>query len=412
MRCRWQRMLWRALEDELSPAKRRRWEAHLGQCPRCAAEWRAWQRLRGLTQDWPAVPSPPWLREGIAARVAEHIPQPVSCFEARGLLYRQLDEALSPEQREGLEAHLAQCAACSAYAKEWSGYRAALQQWEPVEPPAFLRSAILARVRALEEAKAPWWVGWQEQVSSWRQRAAAALAPRPAWGWAAAAVGVALLLLRFWGVEKPSLPSIPTPTPVPVARSQATPTPMEPSLPSPAPASAPPLVEPPASPQHLASLPIPPSSKRLPKGLAEETEMARARTAPEARQEGVALSPPSGGASPEPEEVSSLPMIVSSSEAAAALFGALIVKIASPGAESATPPQATIRESAATTTLTVEELPPDRLGMQQENKLPFLSWDYSALLAGDILWDAKQGEQRRSASDERPGAHLFETRGW
>lgn len=109
------------------------------------------------------------------------------CDEYLELISAAIDGALSPEETEKLNAHLARCPECRALCEELSAVHAALSDLPPVEVPADLRDRVMAAVAAekvvpfapAEKKRSP--VRWQR--------------------WLASAAVLAVVLAGAWGLK-------------------------------------------------------------------------------------------------------------------------------------------------------------------------------------------------------------------
>lgn len=108
------------------------------------------------------------------------------CDEYIELISAAIDGALSPAQREKLEAHLAQCPECNALYAALSALHATLADLPPAEVPADLTERIMTAVAAeqvlpfapAETKKAP--IRWQRWLAS---AAVLAVVLMGAWSW-------------------------------------------------------------------------------------------------------------------------------------------------------------------------------------------------------------------------------------
>ncbi|MBL0209665.1 MAG: zf-HC2 domain-containing protein [Holophagaceae bacterium] len=80
-----------------------------------------------------------------------------ACREYLDLLSMSLDQPLSPEARTRLDSHLAQCPECRTAQKELQRTHSQLKGLRPVEPPPWLASKIMARVRAEAPLQDSFW---------------------------------------------------------------------------------------------------------------------------------------------------------------------------------------------------------------------------------------------------------------
>ncbi len=104
------------------------------------------------------------------------------CEEYIDLISTAIDGALSPEERDRLNAHLASCPECKALYEEFSALHTALSDLPPVEVPADLSGRILEAVAA--ETVIPF--APPKKKSSLRR------------GWLASAAVLAIMLLGTW----------------------------------------------------------------------------------------------------------------------------------------------------------------------------------------------------------------------
>lgn len=71
-------------------------------------------------------------------------------FRTRARLSEYLDRKLAPEQRSKVDAHLVECAACSAELREIERTVDLLHRLPDPEPPPYLAQAVMARLEAGE----------------------------------------------------------------------------------------------------------------------------------------------------------------------------------------------------------------------------------------------------------------------
>ena len=91
------------------------------------------------------------------------------CGDHEALVTYIYDEG-TPEERGGVEAHLAICAACAAEVATLASTRTHLGEWAP--PEADLHFRIVSEPRAAEVLRPARW--WQQPLPAWAQMAAAA----------------------------------------------------------------------------------------------------------------------------------------------------------------------------------------------------------------------------------------------
>lgn len=80
-----------------------------------------------------------------------------ACREILELMSASLDQALSPAERALIDLHLAECRECQAAWKDLQWAHAQIKGVEKVEPPVWLASKIMARVRAEAAPEASFW---------------------------------------------------------------------------------------------------------------------------------------------------------------------------------------------------------------------------------------------------------------
>jgi hypothetical protein len=80
-----------------------------------------------------------------------------ACRDIRELASTALDGALSPPDQARLDAHLAGCEACRTFQRELEAAHRLVRGVEAVEPPPWLASKIMARVRAEAAPRASFW---------------------------------------------------------------------------------------------------------------------------------------------------------------------------------------------------------------------------------------------------------------
>lgn len=175
------------------------------------------------------------------------------CERALDLIGLRLDGPLSPEEQRELDAHLEQCPACRAAARELEELEGALVQLGECDPPPQLVSGVMERVRA-DSAPA-------KVVPLWKRPAF-----RGALGMAACAACASACFPK-WRVSPPAAGTAPAP-PLPAPRSPRPlpplplPVPMLPAgSPPPLPRSAPAMraVRKPRTPPRWRRSPPPPS---------------------------------------------------------------------------------------------------------------------------------------------------------
>lgn len=128
----------------------------------------------------------------------------MTCAELEILLCDYADGSLAAAERTALEAHLAECSACSELARDVAGVTAFLERVPDVEPPPELLTRIVhhaPRGAQPTEERQSWWRrifgGWVEGV----------LQPRYAMGMAMTVLSLAMLA-RFAHIEpRPPRPS-------------------------------------------------------------------------------------------------------------------------------------------------------------------------------------------------------------
>ncbi len=76
----------------------------------------------------------------------DEIPHTLDCADCEALLCDYLDGALPREQRGSFEAHLADCAACAALARDGASALAFMERAAEVEPPPQLVTKILYQI--------------------------------------------------------------------------------------------------------------------------------------------------------------------------------------------------------------------------------------------------------------------------
>lgn len=80
-----------------------------------------------------------------------------ACHDMLELLSASLDQTLSAEEQARLDAHRAECAECHTAWKELQWTYAQIKGLEAVEPPPWLASKIMARIRAEAVPQASFW---------------------------------------------------------------------------------------------------------------------------------------------------------------------------------------------------------------------------------------------------------------
>ncbi len=80
-----------------------------------------------------------------------------ACHEFLELMSTSLDQTLSPEEQALLDNHLAKCPECRVARKELQWTYSQIKTLEAVEPPPWLASKIMARIRAEAAPQASFW---------------------------------------------------------------------------------------------------------------------------------------------------------------------------------------------------------------------------------------------------------------
>ncbi|PQV65447.1 Transmembrane transcriptional regulator (anti-sigma factor RsiW) [Abditibacterium utsteinense] len=110
----------------------------------------------------------------------------ISCSHCRQKISEFLDEALQPNEREAVAAHLKTCAACAQVARELGNLRSALRETPPVAAPTFLRQNVRAALQ--NEAKSRLAQPQTKPIFGW-------LPPQFAWTGTLAFAALTLILL-------------------------------------------------------------------------------------------------------------------------------------------------------------------------------------------------------------------------
>lgn len=106
----------------------------------------------------------------------------MNCADFEVLLCDYLDGTLQPAQREAVEAHRRECAACAEFARDVEGTLHFYESVAPVEPPQELLTRIAFNIPASEPPK-----GWRSFFKGWLQPV---LQPK-------FALGMAMTILSF-----------------------------------------------------------------------------------------------------------------------------------------------------------------------------------------------------------------------
>ncbi len=80
-----------------------------------------------------------------------------ACHEFLEMMSTSLDQALSPNEQARLDNHLAGCPECRTAGKELQWTHSHIRKIEAVEPPPWLASKIMARIRAETAPQASFW---------------------------------------------------------------------------------------------------------------------------------------------------------------------------------------------------------------------------------------------------------------
>ena len=80
-----------------------------------------------------------------------------ACHEFLELMSTSLDQDLSPDEQTRLESHLMECPECRAAWKEFQWTHSKIKGLETLEPPPWLASKIMARIRAEATPQASFW---------------------------------------------------------------------------------------------------------------------------------------------------------------------------------------------------------------------------------------------------------------
>jgi anti-sigma factor RsiW len=122
----------------------------------------------------------------------------MTCAELEILLCDYADGTLSAAERKSLEAHLAECKACTELAADVAGVAAFLERVPDVDPPAELLTRILhhapAGAQTSTEERPSW---WRRTFGSWVE---GVLQPRYAMGMAMTVLSLAMLA-RFAHID-------------------------------------------------------------------------------------------------------------------------------------------------------------------------------------------------------------------
>lgn len=193
------------VDGELEGSALQECEAHLQRCSSCA---RLAAKLLELSQALSAI-APCRPPEGLRERVLEAVAQaqtlpPLTCAEAAELASAYLDDELTDQQRDLLEAHLFTCPECYARHRRTLSVVESLRMLPRAAAPAELQERILAAVERAAHGGARF---------TWRHasRVAVALA-------AAAVLALALQLPyrpqpRVGDATTPQVAALPAPTP-------------------------------------------------------------------------------------------------------------------------------------------------------------------------------------------------------
>jgi hypothetical protein len=121
----------------------------------------------------------------------------MNCADLEILLADYLDGTLAPELKTGIEAHLAQCAACSEMARDISAAVGFIGRAEKLEPPPELLTRILFELPSAHKARAKEPGGLRRLVHQWLQPV---LQPKFAMGFAMTILSFSLLA-RIAGIS-------------------------------------------------------------------------------------------------------------------------------------------------------------------------------------------------------------------
>jgi hypothetical protein len=121
----------------------------------------------------------------------------MNCADLEILLADYIDGTLAPEAKAEVEAHLAQCAACSEMARDISAAVEFIGRAEDVEPPPELMTRILFELPAAHKARAKKPGGLRMLVHHWLQPV---LQPKFAMGFAMTILSFSLLA-RIAGIS-------------------------------------------------------------------------------------------------------------------------------------------------------------------------------------------------------------------
>lgn len=197
------------LEGELEAARRTEVEAHLGVCPRCAAELEGWTLLFRELEELPALGPSREFRERVLAQVPTRAAGEASGNQGFWERFRALvtgagrsaSEHLSPERIQDLvdgalagarkrraAAHVAACGACRTELESWRALFRTLEELPALEPgPGFAERVMAAVDLRTATASVPAW----KRLPAEALATARKLVPSTRRGWALASGAVA-----------------------------------------------------------------------------------------------------------------------------------------------------------------------------------------------------------------------------
>lgn len=147
------------LDNELSPSRHKRIEAHLRVCEECSDILAVFQKNRQRVAHT-ARPVPSTLKDGVMAKIHTQFQDELSAY---------LDDELAPAMRDRIETHLHSCEECSDMLAAFRHNREQIKALEqPV--PSSLENTVMAKIRqqaAQGRKEGSTRVGWKPDIRRW-----------------------------------------------------------------------------------------------------------------------------------------------------------------------------------------------------------------------------------------------------
>ena len=147
------------LDNELTPARQKKVEAHLRVCNECSEMLTAFRQNRQMIANL-AHPVPSTLKASVMAKIHAEFQDELSAY---------LDNELAPAMRERVETHIHACNACTEMLTAFRQNRSLIRNLEQ-PAPASLKTAVMAKIREQaakkDSARSPQ-IGWLPNLVRW-----------------------------------------------------------------------------------------------------------------------------------------------------------------------------------------------------------------------------------------------------